>query len=84
MATADKGLDTSAEKTSVITKKGVFLPGNTTVTWDRLLDDWDLLEECADHVPELSDILKYIDMVCIMNSSSVSKLEPCVVSCLYP
>jgi hypothetical protein len=62
-ATADKGADTSAVKTSVIPKHGCHVPGSSTVTWDRLLDDWDLLEECADHLPDHEDILKFIQMV---------------------
>jgi hypothetical protein len=64
LATTDKVVDTSAGKTSVIPKHGAFLPGATTVTWDRLLDDWDLLEECAGNQADLAGILKFIDMVC--------------------
>ena len=70
MATTNKVVDSLAEKTSVIPKHGAFLPGPPTVTWEALLDDWDLLEECADHVPDMADILKYIDMVRL--SSAVS------------
>jgi len=63
MATTDKEVDTSREKTSVIPKHGSFLPGATSVTWDRLLDDWELLEECANHEPDMALIMQYIDMV---------------------
>jgi hypothetical protein len=61
--TTDNDDATCQAKTSVIPKNGIFLPGATTVTWDRLLDDWDLLQECANHIPELSDILECIDKV---------------------
>jgi hypothetical protein len=73
MATADKEADTSREKTSVIPKHGAFLPGATSVTWDRLLDDWDLLEECANHEPDMTLILQYIDMVRISTAARVPK-----------
>jgi hypothetical protein len=63
MATTDKEVDTSREKTSVIPKHGSFLPGATSVTFDRLLDDWELLEECANHEPDMALIMQYIDMV---------------------
>jgi len=73
MATADKGCDTSG-KVSVIPKHGAFIPGSSTVTWERLLNDWDLLQECAEHVPELSSILEKIRMVSTGHQEKASNL----------
>ena len=73
LATSHRGEDVSHLE-AVIPKNGAFLPGNTTVTWHRLLQDWTVLQECSLHMPALSDILEHVDAVsCSMHAASVSR-----------
>ena len=69
LASSHRNCDTSHLE-SVIPKHGSFLPGEKTVTWNRLLEDWLLLQECSDHVPALSDILAHIRSVSALLQSS--------------